>query len=140
VCSVGQLPDRFQRLASIREDERLSRPEGHGGTGQFFDPARQAREEHEGDSEGCIIGQDPIGVVKPFAYRLASAVFAEKIIQMKSSTQDKVEGTAKDLAGSVKEVTGKAVGNERLQAAGHAEKIEGKVQRKVGEIKKVLGS
>jgi len=59
---------------------------------------------------------------------------------MKSSSQDKVAGTAKTIAGGVKEVTGKAVGNDRLQAAGKAEKVEGQVQKKVGEIKKVLGS
>ena len=57
---------------------------------------------------------------------------------MKSSTQDKAEGTAKDIAGSVKEVTGKAVGNPRLQAEGKAEKVEGQTQKKIGEIKKVL--
>jgi uncharacterized protein YjbJ (UPF0337 family) len=60
--------------------------------------------------------------------------------KMKSSTQDKVEGTAKNIAGRIKEVTGKAVGNPRLQADGKAEKVEGKIQKKVGEIKKVLGN
>jgi uncharacterized protein YjbJ (UPF0337 family) len=59
---------------------------------------------------------------------------------MKSSTQDKVEGTAKNIAGRVKEATGKAVGNPRLQADGRAEKVEGQIQNKVGQIKKVLGS
>ena len=37
------------------------------------------------------------------------------------------------------EVTGKAVGNRRLQTDGKAEKIEGQVQKKVGDIKKVIG-
>lgn len=59
---------------------------------------------------------------------------------MKSSTQDKAEGTAKNIAGSVKAATGKLVGNPRLEAQGRAEKVEGKIQTKVGEIKKVLGS
>ena len=45
---------------------------------------------------------------------------------------------AKSLAGRVKEVTGKAVGNPRLQAEGKAEKVEGQTQKKIGEIKKVL--
>jgi uncharacterized protein YjbJ (UPF0337 family) len=58
---------------------------------------------------------------------------------MKSSTQDKAEGTAKNIAGRVKEVTGKAVGNRRLQADGRAEKVKGQIQTKVGQIKKVLG-
>jgi uncharacterized protein YjbJ (UPF0337 family) len=59
---------------------------------------------------------------------------------MKTSTQDKAEGTAKDIAGNVKEAAGKTVGNPRLEADGKSEKIEGKVQTKVGEIEKVLGS
>ena len=59
---------------------------------------------------------------------------------MKSSTQDKAEGTAKHIAGSVKETAGKAVGNPRLEADGKAEKTDGQIQVKVGEIKKVLGS
>ena len=59
---------------------------------------------------------------------------------MKSSTQDQAEGTARNVAGSIKEAAGKAVGNPRLEAAGKAEKIDGQIQKKVGEIKKVLGS
>jgi uncharacterized protein YjbJ (UPF0337 family) len=59
---------------------------------------------------------------------------------MKSSTQDKVEGTAKNIAGNVKAAAGKLVGNPRLEAEGNTEKIDGKIQKKVGEIKQVLGS
>ena len=59
---------------------------------------------------------------------------------MKSSTHDEAEGTAKKIAGSVKETTGKLIGNPKLEAAGKAEKVEGQIQVKVGEIKKVLGS
>jgi uncharacterized protein YjbJ (UPF0337 family) len=57
---------------------------------------------------------------------------------MKSSTQDKAEGTAKDLKGKVKEGTGKLVGNERLEAEGRGDQAEGKAQKKVGDIKKVF--
>ena len=59
---------------------------------------------------------------------------------MKSSTKNQATGLAKSVAGKVKEVTGKTVGNPRLEAAGKAQKIEGKTQQKVGEIQKVLGS
>jgi uncharacterized protein YjbJ (UPF0337 family) len=58
---------------------------------------------------------------------------------MKSSTHDKVVGTAKKISGSIKEATGKAVGNQRLRAVGRAEKVEGTIQNKVGDIKKVIG-
>ena len=49
--------------------------------------------------------------------------------------KDEAKGAAKDIAGSVKQAAGKAVGNERLQAEGAAERVEGKVQKGVGAIK-----
>ncbi len=58
---------------------------------------------------------------------------------MSSSTNDKIKGTAKEAAGKVKEVTGKAIGNPDLRDRGTAEKVEGKVERKVGDVKKVFG-
>ncbi|MGH8164269.1 MAG: CsbD family protein [Rhodanobacteraceae bacterium] len=57
---------------------------------------------------------------------------------MNSSSQDKVEGAAKEAVGTVKEKTGEAVGNPDLQDRGTAEKVEGKVQQKVGDVKKVF--
>ena len=57
---------------------------------------------------------------------------------MKDSTHDKVEGLAKEVKGNVKQGAGKLVGNERLQASGRADKVEGRVQKKVGEIEKVF--
>ena len=57
---------------------------------------------------------------------------------MKDSTHDKVEGLAKEAKGNVKRGAGKLVGNQRLQAEGRADKTEGKVQKKVGEIEKVF--
>ena len=58
---------------------------------------------------------------------------------MSSSTHDKVEGTAKEVVGKVKEETGKAIGNPDLQDRGTAEKVAGKVEQKVGDVKKVFG-
>lgn len=57
---------------------------------------------------------------------------------MNSSTEDKTEGTAKEAVGAVKEKAGEMVGNENLEARGGAEKLEGKVQQKVGDVKKVF--
>ena len=59
---------------------------------------------------------------------------------MKPSTHDKVAGTTKVVIGAVKEKTGQLVGNEHLQQKGQDEKLEGQVQKKVGEIEKVLGA
>ena len=58
---------------------------------------------------------------------------------MDSSTHDKAQGTAKEAVGKVKEETGKAIGNQDLEDRGTAEKVGGKVQRKVGDVKKVFG-
>jgi len=57
---------------------------------------------------------------------------------MSSSTHDKAEGTAKEAIGKVKEETGKAIGNPDLQDRGTTEKVGGKIERKVGDIKKVF--
>ena len=58
---------------------------------------------------------------------------------MKSSMQDHLEGTAKNLAGNVKQTTGKVLGNPRLQAEGQANQVEGRIQQKLGDVKKVFG-
>lgn len=57
---------------------------------------------------------------------------------MKDSTHDKAEGTAKDLKGKVKEAAGKMTNNPNLRDEGRADQVEGKVQKKVGDIEKVF--
>lgn len=58
---------------------------------------------------------------------------------MKSSTRDKTAGALHEAKGKVKEVAGEITNNRKLESEGKAEKIAGKVQGKIGEIKKVLG-
>jgi len=43
------------------------------------------------------------------------------------------------VKGKIKEVAGKLSDNPKLQAEGTVEKISGKVQEKIGQVKKVLG-
>jgi uncharacterized protein YjbJ (UPF0337 family) len=57
-----------------------------------------------------------------------------------TSTHDRVEGKVHEVKGAVKESIGKATNNPNLQDEGTAEKINGTVERKVGEVKKVFGS
>lgn len=57
---------------------------------------------------------------------------------MKSSTKDKAEGTFHQVKGKTKEVAGKLTDNPKLEVEGTIEKSAGKVQKKVGEVKKVL--
>jgi uncharacterized protein YjbJ (UPF0337 family) len=53
--------------------------------------------------------------------------------------KDQINGAAKDVAGSIKEGIGKAIGNDRLAAEGAAERVEGKVEKAVGGIKDAAG-
>jgi uncharacterized protein YjbJ (UPF0337 family) len=57
---------------------------------------------------------------------------------MKSSTKDKIKGSLHEAKGKVKEESGKAIGNPNLRDRGTGEKVSGKVQKKVGDIKKVF--
>jgi uncharacterized protein YjbJ (UPF0337 family) len=59
--------------------------------------------------------------------------------EMKSSTRDNLEGAARRVAGRVKEGAGRAVGNPRLEAQGRLDQLDGAVQQKLGQIKKVFG-
>jgi len=58
---------------------------------------------------------------------------------MNSSTKDKIEGKVDQAKGAVKEKAGQVTGNPDLQDRGTAQKVGGKVQDKVGDIKKVFG-
>ncbi len=57
---------------------------------------------------------------------------------MNSGTTDNIKGKLHEAAGKVKEETGKAVNDPELEAKGQDEKIGGKIQNKVGQIKKVF--
>jgi uncharacterized protein YjbJ (UPF0337 family) len=57
---------------------------------------------------------------------------------MKDSTKDKVEGAVHDAKGKLKEKVGRVTNNPDLEAEGQYEKVAGKIQKKVGDIEKVL--
>ena len=58
---------------------------------------------------------------------------------MKSSTQDEAEGKWHKVKGKIKEIAGKVSMNPDLEAEGKEEGRTGKVQEKIGDIKKVVG-
>jgi uncharacterized protein YjbJ (UPF0337 family) len=58
---------------------------------------------------------------------------------MSDSMKDKAEGAAHEAKGTIKEKIGHATNNPRVEDEGTAEKIGGKVQKKVGDIEKALG-
>ena len=57
---------------------------------------------------------------------------------MKSSTKDKIKGTFEEAKGGAKEKAGRATGNPDMEDRGTVEKTGGKIQRKVGDVKKVF--
>ena len=57
---------------------------------------------------------------------------------MKPSTTDQIKGVLHEVKGAAKEKVGQVVSDPDLEAEGQAEKIAGKVQKKVGQIEKVL--
>jgi len=59
---------------------------------------------------------------------------------MKDSTKDQIAGKTHEVKGAVKEKVGRAINNPNLEAEGQDEKTGGKIQKKVGEVEKVLGA
>lgn len=57
---------------------------------------------------------------------------------MKESTKDEVTGKAHEVKGAVKEWAGQVTNNPDLETEGQAEKIGGKIQKKIGQVEKVL--
>ncbi len=57
---------------------------------------------------------------------------------MKSSSRDKAEGTYHVVKGAAKEIAGIVGDNPKLEVEGAIEKISGKVQGKIGQIKRVF--
>ena len=58
---------------------------------------------------------------------------------MKSSTKDQAEGKFHKVKGKVKEIAGELSDDPNLQDEGTDEKIAGKIQEKIGQVKKVFG-
>jgi uncharacterized protein YjbJ (UPF0337 family) len=52
--------------------------------------------------------------------------------------KDRIQGSAKEMKGTIKEVAGKATGDAKLQADGKADKTAGKIQNAVGGVKDAL--
>jgi uncharacterized protein YjbJ (UPF0337 family) len=57
---------------------------------------------------------------------------------MNPSTNDQIEGKLHEVKGKIKEVAGHAVGNPDLETEGRVETLAGKIENKVGQIKKVF--
>ncbi len=58
---------------------------------------------------------------------------------MASAEKDKFKGALHQAKGKVKEIAGKITDNPKLEAKGVVEKLAGKAQKKLGQIKTVIG-
>jgi uncharacterized protein YjbJ (UPF0337 family) len=72
-------------------------------------------------------------VARKRAGRLPTGVHEQE--QAMGINKDQVEGRVKEAKGTIKEVAGKLVGNESLEAKGKIQKNVGKVQAKFGDVK-----
>jgi uncharacterized protein YjbJ (UPF0337 family) len=52
--------------------------------------------------------------------------------------KDRVEGSAKEIKGTTKEVVGKVLGDAKLESEGRAGQAAGKIQNAVGGVKDTL--
>ncbi|MFI4888902.1 MAG: CsbD family protein [Steroidobacterales bacterium] len=55
-----------------------------------------------------------------------------------SINKDQVKGRVEEVKGTIKEATGKIVGNPTLEAKGNIEKNLGKAQAKIGDVREDL--
>lgn len=60
-------------------------------------------------------------------------------IWRKRHEEPSVKGTFHETKGKVKKIAGEITDNPKLEAEGNVENIAGKVQEKIGQVKKVLG-
>ena len=59
---------------------------------------------------------------------------------MKQSTKDKARGKFREVKGRVKEKVGRATNNPDVEAEGHVEKVGGRMQKKIGQVERLLGT
>ena len=52
--------------------------------------------------------------------------------------KDRIKGSTEQAKGKVKEWTGKALGDKKMESEGQADRVKGKVQNAVGGLKDAL--
>lgn len=56
-----------------------------------------------------------------------------------TSTHDRVEGKVHEVKGAIKQKYGQLTNDPNLEDQGTAERIDGVIEKKVGDVKKVFG-
>jgi uncharacterized protein YjbJ (UPF0337 family) len=60
-------------------------------------------------------------------------------MKIANSTRQQIEGDLHDIKGTAKEAEGKRTHNPDLEAEGRVEKVAGIVQKKLGQLEKLIG-
>jgi uncharacterized protein YjbJ (UPF0337 family) len=63
---------------------------------------------------------------------------AQKILEAIMVDKDRIQGSAEQAKGKVKEVVGRVTGDSKLEGEGRADQLKGKVQNAVGGLKDTL--
>jgi uncharacterized protein YjbJ (UPF0337 family) len=58
--------------------------------------------------------------------------------EMKPSTENQVRGKIHEVKGAIKEQAGRVTNNPDMEDEGTGEKIAGKVQKKIGQVQRVI--
>jgi uncharacterized protein YjbJ (UPF0337 family) len=70
-----------------------------------------------------------VSAYNPTAFTILEAIMVDK---------DRIQGSAEQAKGKVKEVVGKVTGDSKLEGEGKADQVRGKVQNAVGGLKDTL--
>jgi len=57
---------------------------------------------------------------------------------MKPSTENEINGNVHEVKGAIKEKVGELTNDPDLEGQGKGEKIAGKIQKKIGQVEKVI--
>jgi uncharacterized protein YjbJ (UPF0337 family) len=57
---------------------------------------------------------------------------------MKSSSKDQIAGKIHQVKGEIKQKAGRLTNNPRLESEGVGEKVIGSVQKKIGQVERVV--
>jgi uncharacterized protein YjbJ (UPF0337 family) len=75
----------------------------------------------------------------PLSFGYERAVIVRRRTTMTTGNEDQLKGKTHEVKGAIKEKIGQVTNDASLEAEGPDENTGGKIQKKVGEIKKVFG-
>src|SRR6266436_5620763 len=118
-CERLTVGGRFPKYPSV--SQLTSRPDS------VLSKCRRSRHPISTHIATAPVAVEPI--YKPTAFKILEAIMVDK---------DRIQGSAEQAKGKVKEVVGKVTGDSKLEGEGKADQFKGKVQNAVGGLKDTL--